>query len=138
MIPDRYRMLMDGDITIDDLDEEEIMRGQLRNAAGDFRGRPPQFIPRTMMTQIIERRNQIHASQIQPLVGKAVKRLSTVLEQGSHVNDGPSIQAAKLALEYGLGKPVEKVAIQADVKITQYENIVEASVIPIDAPEGDI
>lgn len=45
-VPDRLQRLISGDLKVEDLDDEEIMRGQLRSADGSFRGRPSAVVPR--------------------------------------------------------------------------------------------
>lgn len=45
-VPDRLEQLLSGAIKVEDLDDEEIMRGQLRSADGSFRGRPSAVVPR--------------------------------------------------------------------------------------------
>lgn len=137
-IPDRYQSFIDGEITVDDLDEEEILRGQLRNKNGDFRGGTPNFIPRQMMIQVMARRDQILTSKLQPLAAKAAKALDQMVTNGTTVHDGPRVQAAKLALEYSVGKPVEKVQIQASVKVEQYTHVVESVLVDVNEEEDTL
>src|SRR5688572_216862 len=42
---DRYARLLSGELKIEDLDDEEIIKGRLRAEDGSFRGAPPKLIP---------------------------------------------------------------------------------------------
>lgn len=137
-IPDRYRELMDGKIAIEDLDDEEIMRGQLKNSQGDFRGRQPKFVPREMMQALIEERDRRLAAKFMPLAEDAITTLRGAMRDGTTVHDGPRIQAAKLALEYSVGKPTEKIAIQANVHVNTYNHVVEAVLVDADNEEDTL
>lgn len=124
-IPDRYKQFLDGTLTVDDLDDEEIMRGQLRNSQGDFRGRNAKFLPRELMLGIIQKRDEIFASKIMPAASDAIDNLKRV-SKTSTVHDGPGVQASKILLAYAIGNPVEKVQINAHVE-HKYDHIVESS-----------
>lgn len=47
-INQRYNQLLTGELKIEDLDDEELIRGQMRTKHGDFRGPHPSIIPWTM------------------------------------------------------------------------------------------
>lgn len=52
-ISPRMQAFVDGTISLDELDDEEIMRGQLRDKNGGFSGRPSDYIPRKFHTQLV-------------------------------------------------------------------------------------
>lgn len=116
-IPDRYQAFLDGEITIDDLDEEEIMRGQLRNKEGTFAGRPPHMIPRTLATALVARQKEIIQTEMAALVLPAMRTLVEVMNKAHpQPGDNAKVQAAKLVLERNLGKVPETVQLTAEIK----------------------
>jgi len=121
-IPDRLDMLMDGRLTVDDLDDEEITRGQLRNVHGDFRGRPPGMIPRAFLDAVRIKRQQIWNEQMEGMVVVANQTLLEVMEARSAgvfgVNDTARMNAAKFVIERAQGKTPENVNVKAEVKTT--------------------
>lgn len=49
----RYQQFLSGLIKVEDLDDEELARGQFRDRAGEFSGKPPKQIPREMHDQFV-------------------------------------------------------------------------------------
>jgi hypothetical protein len=45
----RYLDLVEGRIDIEDLDNEELLKGRLKDKDGMFRGRPPKFLPTKLL-----------------------------------------------------------------------------------------
>lgn len=139
-VPSRYQAMMDaiedGTFTLDMLDEEEILRGRLRNKNGDFTGRAPAMIPQALAVEMVRRQRQILMEDIAPATKSAIKRLRTSVEAGTTVHDGPAVQAAKLLMQYGLGNPVDKVEINVQGKVEHYGNVVVGSTIAVRAIES--
>lgn len=136
-VPTRYQVMMDaiedGTFTLDMLDDEEILRGRLRTSAGDFRGRPPAVIPHALAVELVRRQRAMIMEQIGPLTDEALKAQMSMIKNGTTVHDGPRSQMIKLALEYGLGKPTEKVEVHVEQKVEHYGNIVLDSTVPLEA-----
>lgn len=134
-VPTRYQEMMaaiqDGTFSLDMLDEEEILRGRLRNKNGDFAGRPPAMIPQPMAVELVRRQKQLLMEEITPATKSAIKRLRQSVEGTTTVHDGPAIQAARILMEYGLGKPVDKVEVQVEAKVEHYGNIIVGSTVPV-------
>jgi hypothetical protein len=139
--PTRYQAMVkaieEGTFSLDMLDEEELLRGRLRNAAGDFRGRPPILIPQAMAVELIRRQKQLILEELGPITRDALKAMHAMVQHGTTVHDGPRAQMVKLALEYGLGKPVDKVEVNVEAKVEHYGNVVLDSTVPIDAEVED-
>lgn len=138
--PNRYRAFMNGKITIDDLDEDEIMRGQIRNKAGHFGGRKPNYVPREFLTQIQVKQREIYEQTLAPMVLKAMRTLDDVMEEkAGRYSSGPSPQhaarvaAAKLVLERALGRVPEQVQIKAE--ISHWERVAGEILIDVDDPK---
>lgn len=49
----RYQQFISGLLKVEDLDDEELARGQFRDRNGDFSGNPPKQIPREMHDQFV-------------------------------------------------------------------------------------
>lgn len=124
----RYQEFVDGTLTIDDLDEEEIMRGQLRTIAGDFRGRPPAYVPQVFAKAIAERQRQMVYMELGRKVLKALQTLDEVMSrQHPQPGDNARVAAAKLVLEYNIGKVPDKVELKAE--ISQWEKNIQDVII---------
>ena len=52
-VPSRYDDFLDGKLSVEDLDHEEQIRGQIRNRNGEFGGRPPTVIPRSFHQAVV-------------------------------------------------------------------------------------
>ena len=116
-IPTRYEAFMNGELTIDDLDEDEIMRGQLKNAAGNFGGRPPMYIPRKFATALAEKQKELIQAELAGLVLPAMRTLVEVMNKPHpQPGDNAKVQAAKLILERNLGKVPETLQLKAEIK----------------------
>lgn len=51
----RMEKLITGELSVEDLDDEELARGQCRDSAGGFSGRPARVIPRELQQEMIRR-----------------------------------------------------------------------------------
>jgi len=112
-VPDRYQQLIDGVITIDDLDEEEIIRGQLRDQNGHFSGHPPRAIPWTLhdaLRATMEKRMQ------RKLMSSLPEVLDSLVRTARYDRSGAArVAAAQLILDRTLGKVPDKAEITTTV-----------------------
>lgn len=107
-----------GELTWEDLDDEELARGQLRSSAGDFRGRPADMVPREMMQAATLAHRQRTVQGLQELAPKALKALATVMDRANpQPGDNAKVSAATKVLEYNIGKVPDKVEINSTVTI---------------------
>lgn len=112
-IPDRYAAFARGDITIDDLDEDEIMRGQFRGKDGSFKGRPPKYVPREFATALVQKQHELVATKISGLVNQAFATLSDVMGKPfPQPGDAARVKAAQLILERYLGRVPESLNVK--------------------------
>lgn len=112
-VPDRYDAFVKGEITIDDLDDEEIMRAQIKNADGNFKGRPPKYVPHEFAQAIVAKQHELVASRIAGLVTQAFDTLSDVMGKPfPQPGDSARVKAAQLVLERYLGRVPETVNIR--------------------------
>lgn len=110
----RMQALMDGEISIEDLDDEEIFKGQIRADDGTFRGRKPDVIPRKfydMATQELLRRWQQKVNtQLDPML-KVLQELAT----SPKVAADARYKSAVYLIERAAGKVPEKSEMKLEV-----------------------
>lgn len=113
----RYQDLAEGRISIEDLDMEELTRGQLRNADGTFSGPKPHVIPRAMhdvlQKELQKRMQNMFNGQIMVGFDAIVEiaqdpRVSVTRER---------LAAAQYIVERGIGKIAEKQEISGEVTV---------------------
>jgi len=131
-VTDRYQALLDGTIKIEDLETDELIQGKLFNKNGDFRGRPPLMIPRTMHNAIV--RELVHRTEsglfadydhmYEVLVGVATNE---------RVNAQARVQAAIYVIERISGKIPDKTEMSLEVR--KFEQMVEEGKLMIDLGE---
>ncbi len=106
---DRYRRLLEGEMTVDDLDDEEILRGMLRDKNGSFKGSPPRVVPHTMhaaLRSAMETRAQRRLAAAMPEVLDELVKVAT----GKRFGAGESqVKAAALIMDRVFGKVPDKV-----------------------------
>lgn len=137
--PPRYQQLLDGVITIEDLDDEEIMRGQMRNVHGDFRGRPPLMVPREFATILVKRQQDVFLREIAGMVLTALRTMDDIMN-GRFKSFVPgdtsaAMQAAKLVLERYAGKVPDKLEMRAE--IATWEKKAQEAIVVMDLDEED-
>jgi len=106
---ERWRLFMAGEITVADMDEEELARGQFRAGDGTFRGRPPKTIPRDFATQLSRELLTRADSALKKRIMEAIDVLYTEMTDGEKSAD--RIRAANIFLERVLGKVPDRVVV---------------------------
>lgn len=117
-IPDRYMEFVEGKISVTDLDDEEVFRGQIRNKNGDFRGRPSNFVPREFASVIQQEAARRFQAEMQALVPEAIRTVQDVMnKKHPQPGDGARVTAAFKTIERYAGKTPETVQIQAEISV---------------------
>ena len=106
---ERWRLFMAGDLTIHDMDDEELARGQFRAGDGTFRGRPPKTIPRDFAQQLSRELLRRADSEFRKMLIEAVRTHGTVMRVGE--KDADRLRAANLVVERTMGKVPDKVIV---------------------------
>lgn len=110
----RWQQLTMGIISVEDLDDEELARGQCRDKKGGFTGLPPRVVPRDlhdqMMKQLLSRAQQKFR---EGLLG-SIEAL-THIAQGEVYEPADRIKAATLIIDRVMGKTPDKLMV-AEVK----------------------
>lgn len=127
-VNDRALAFARGELTIEDLDDEEIARAQFRNKSGDFRGRPADMVPREFATEMMRRHQEMIFKELAVDVVDAMKTLRDVMKTGGR---GPGanaqVKAAEIILQYNIGKVPDKIEIKGEIET--WEHRAEAAVV---------
>lgn len=109
----RMARFLAGELTVDDLDEEELARGQFRDERGQFSGRPNKLIPREIQQEFIRRLLQ-HGDEIWRQGYNIAIRVH--LEICADPNNSPSdrLKAAQYLIERVAGKTPDRIHIAAE------------------------
>jgi hypothetical protein len=105
---------MAGEITIQDMDDEELARAQFRAADGTFRGRPPKTVPRTFAQQISLELSRRTDSRIRERFLDIVDEVQRIALSGMYESD--RLRAANMLWERTFGKVPDKVEMAVQEK----------------------
>lgn len=108
---ERYAMLMDGRLKVEDLDDDELAKARLRSADGTFNGRgkklPPHIVTQ-MQAESLKRAQAMFAGA----APAAVKRLLEIAADPD-TKDSDAIRALQLVMERSMGKVPDTVRVEA-------------------------
>lgn len=133
----RWAQLIDGRLKIEDLDDEELARGELRNSAGRFTGRQPTWIPKqfvqAMQRQIISRAAERWHSNLLQAQAQLI-----ALGMDPKVDSAVRYRALTYVIERSMGKIPDKIEMSATIK--PYEELLEGVTVvrDVDIIEGEV
>lgn len=113
LVKPRWKQLEDGDITVSDLSDEELVRGEVANADGSWEGRRHPLDPRMLGRMNTEYKRRIR---------KGMDRLGMIaidaIEERLEDSEAPAQQfsAAKMVIEYNIGKVPDVVHVGAETE----------------------
>lgn len=121
---ERWAKLLDGTLTVRDLDDDEIEKMRVRGKGGEFSGRPnrmPSHLAREFRNEAIRRAGELftHAAP------RAVKRLLEIADDPD-TKDADAIRALDIVLNRGLGKTPEVVRVEA---ANGFDRVAEAIIV---------
>lgn len=111
----RMTQLLKGEISIADLDDEELARGQLRGDDGHFHGRKTNLVPRAMHDEMVRRILDRGKEKMREDFFGAIDVIATVMND-STVDATVRLKAADMIITRIAGKPAEKVDVAIAVK----------------------
>lgn len=130
----RMRDLAEGRLSIEDLDWEELTRGQLRDARGGFSGKPPAILPREwhdkLATEIVkgaEAQFRKNFQETMDVLFALIKNPKTPARE--------KLAAVIYAQERTIGRVVEK--RETKTEVTVFEQLVESGDLLMDLGEMD-
>lgn len=104
----RYAAFIRGEITIDDLDEEELARGRLRDKNGQFNGRAPKVIPAAFLEGVRQRHQRVMEQRIKYGADMALKVMFELMSD-PNVESNVRLNAAKEWVNRHQGKVPDKI-----------------------------
>lgn len=119
LVTGRMADLLNGDLSVDDLDDEELMSGMLRDKTGKLNSRN-KLIPKSMHQELMRRILQRGQEKIRSDYFKALDVVGDIMDDS---NNDPAIRlrAANMIIERIAGKTPEKVELSVEVK--KYEEV---------------
>lgn len=115
VIPERYQAFLDGDLSVEDLDDEELTKGQLKDRNGNFTGKPPQLIPRDFHTAVVRELVARQERKLLPDLNDSYAALRTVRDN-PRAAGRDRVTAAIYLIERVSGKIPEKTVVEATVR----------------------
>jgi hypothetical protein len=130
-VPERYQAFVTGELSVEDLDDEEVFRGQIRNKNGTFSGTPPKAIPR-----------EFHQALVRELVTRMEQRFAQHVDLGyktlveiaanPRASADARYKSATYLIERVMGKIPEKQIVSAT--ISKWEQDVEGLFVDVARP----
>lgn len=110
----RYAQLLSGDISVEDLDDEELAQGRLKATDGTFKGRPPRVIPADLVNRM--RKEWLSRAEAKLRDALMEKGIGTLVELAGNpeVDAQVRLRAADKIIERTMGKVPDRVHIAAD------------------------
>lgn len=118
----RLQALLDGRITVQDLDNEEITRGQLRDKNGDFRGRKWDLIPAKLYKAMAQENIIRQEKRWQELYAPAINTLNEIRGNPRLPADA-RMKSAIYIVERAAGKVPEKQEMY--ISVAKWEEDIE-------------
>jgi hypothetical protein len=133
-IPLRWQMVMDGRIKVDELDDEELRRGQLKDKNGHFSGATPKMVPRDIILAMQREGYRRHMEWVAEMVGDAQQAIRELTNSRKLMpGDATRLKAAEMILERYAGKVPDRVEMTTQEK--KYERVLDD--ILVDVQEDD-
>lgn len=110
----RYALLLNGVIKVEDLDDDELARGQLKASDGTFRGRAPKVVP-TELVQAMRREwlGRAEAKLREALMDHGIGTL-VELAKNKNIDESVRLRAADKIIERTMGKVPDKIELRAE------------------------
>lgn len=106
------RRILDGELKVEDLDIEELVRGRPRAADGTFRGAPPKVVPRSFhdacIRELMKRGKELYTDAYMDVI-----RVFIEIAKDKKQDAGDRLRAAQYVWERIEGKVPQKVEVGA-------------------------
>lgn len=134
----RLELLVSGELKIEELDDEEILRMQLKNMNGDFRGRPPLWVPRQFALEMRAEFTRRFQGELNNMLPKALKAHKEILDS-RHLapGDAARMTAVKEVYDRTFGKIVQQTEVHAVVEKRNFEDVSADVVMDLDIIEDE-
>lgn len=137
----KMALLARGELTVADMDDEEIARMQFRNEDGTFASRRPGAIPRKLVDEMSRELIKRCQALFQHQAIGAVNELGRIATQGEKESD--RLRAISEIIERNLGKTPDKVEFSGEMKPwevllsgIEHSRAIDAEVIEDEVTDG--
>lgn len=134
-VNNRVSQLLRGEISVEDLDDDELARGQLRGKDGKFRGRASSVVPKVMHDEMVRRLLSRGTAKMQGKYLAAIDVLTTVMED-STIDASQRLKAVDMLMTRVAGKPIDVVKLSVEIK--PWENALKGIIRQVPAELGEI
>lgn len=124
----RYDAFITGELTVEHLDMEELLKGQLRDKNGHFTGRPSSMIPRSFHVKITQELLHRAEANWREHMDDALKVFVEIMNNQKYGAQW-RLQAAQYVFERIAGKIPDKQIVEASVR--KWEDAAEAVIVEI-------
>lgn len=131
----RWQKLLDGEITVEDLDMEELIQGKVKNKNGQFSSRPPKRVPAELFKTFKAEFHKRAQERFESYTEAAMDALASVATNTRQPGVA-RVQAANALLERSLGKVTDKV--QQEVIVKKWEENFGDLLVDVPEPEDDL
>ncbi len=131
----RYQLLIDGDLSVEDLTDDEIMNGRCLNRDGNFKGRPPATFPRALHDAMRKEFQKRIQEKLNNTADVAVQTLLDIA-MNHRASADARVKASVVLLERTMGKVPDK--IEAFVESKAYEQDIEGLFVDIPDEVADL
>jgi hypothetical protein len=113
---------LDGELTVEDMDDEELAKGRFRDKNGGFSGRPPAIVPKEFHDACVRRLLQRAEEMTREHFLTAVETFADIASSPAY-EPKDRLKAAAYIWERTAGKVPDKVEIKA--KLAKWEQDIE-------------
>lgn len=110
----RYALLLNGILKIEDLEDEELARGQLKDKNGQFRGRPPTMVPKELVQAMRREWLGRAESKLRAALMESGIGVLTELANDKSIDEGVRLRAAQTIIERTMGKVPDKIELRTE------------------------
>ena len=112
---------------------------QLKNASGDFRGRPPMWVPRSFALEMRAEFTRRFQGELNNMLPKALKAHKEILDS-RHLapGDAARMTAVKEVYDRTFGKVVQQTEVHAVVEKKDFSDVVADVVMDLDMDEEEV
>lgn len=114
----RWRQLLDGTLTVKQLDDEEITRMRVKGVDGTFNGPPPAKMPSHLAQAFHQEAIRRANDKIRTAAPEAVQALLDI-GRDPDVKEGDRIRALMYVIDRGLGKTPDVIRVEGESKFDQ-------------------
>jgi hypothetical protein len=112
----RYKGLVDGTLSVEDLTTEELSKGRLMDKNGRFTGRPPKFLPRQLVDAMrTEHHRRVNAA-LEESLSDTVKTMRMIMNDIS-ADPATRLRAAIYVYERFMGKTPDRIEVKRGDKV---------------------